>query len=297
MQIVAALLNEVVPAVLSVRYDALSLAFLRDLVNQRGLFVRREQRRNHARGEHVVNHLQEVFVLHMRIRKEEHHRRPAILCTEEFVELLEILAEVLFAIAPGERYLEDLIPCGPGGEFGQTLLSRSAHTDKQGVAPGHFENTMDPNEVVQRVLEEHQVDLLLRIFVVEVEYPGEHLVDGLEAIDLLVELRLALELRVTDVLEVTKQARFPRDPVHIALVASEAVNAFNHLLSIRGSHKTIVEDTQAFVSPEANEGDLLGEDVGCALEHSLVHSRQIPQVEHIVELRRGSLEFLAELLV
>ena len=157
VEVVQALVDEVVPLALLVERDAAVLALLAHAVDQRDALLLGEETRHHARRQHVVDHLQEALVLDVRVGEEEDDRRAALVGTELLVELLEVVLELLLRVEARERDLEDAVLRREGRELGQRLLARAADADQQRVAAREAQDAVDARQVLERVLEQHQV--------------------------------------------------------------------------------------------------------------------------------------------
>ena len=56
--------------------------------------------------------------------------------------------------------------CSEGGQLGETLFSRSSNADQQRVALHHPEYALNPRQVLQGIVEQHQLKFVIPPFVV-----------------------------------------------------------------------------------------------------------------------------------
>ena len=127
------------------------------VVDDHVLFILGEETRHLASHQNLVDVLQEGFLLDLGVGEDE--RNLLALQTRHLVQSLEILEQVRLVVSLRDLNLERKRSGDVRGEPGQRLLSRAPHADEQRAATLHAQQPRDAHHVIERILEEHQVEL------------------------------------------------------------------------------------------------------------------------------------------
>ena len=159
VEIVSAPVHVVPPARLLRLAQASLGAVVPDATSDALLLIVRVKTGYHSRGEHVVNELQEALVGDVCVGEKENHL--PVVDADFRVQRLQILPEHGLVVPACQRDLENSATGGVGGELGQRLLAGTADTHQERVALVQTDDSMDPGEVLERILEEYQVHRLV----------------------------------------------------------------------------------------------------------------------------------------
>lgn len=80
-----------------------------------------------------------------------------VLHAQLVVQDLQIVPEGSFIVSPAQLYLEHLASRSVGRKTTQALLAGPAHTDQEGMTTVHSQDTVDPGQMVQGIVEENKV--------------------------------------------------------------------------------------------------------------------------------------------
>eukprot|EP00982_Pelagococcus_subviridis_P009578 30935-Pelagococcus_subviridis.AAC.13 len=275
VEVVPAPVDEVVPR----GFFRLAEAFLDDFFFEAGgdafFFVVRVQRGNHPAREHVVDELQEPLIRDVR--------------------RLEVVSEHRLVVPAREGDFKHLAPGGERGESRQRLLPRPADADEQRVSLIEPNDAMHARQVLERVLEEHEV----HVFVLTVVVRHDLLEQGLD-------IRVRADVFV--------QAQHPSGGVAFAarlrdffrsfLVVAEEDRVLENIVRVGLDdglvllgNQPVVEDSQDFVSPQSDELRRGLELVLGRAQEAFVHPREVSEVEDVVETTRRRGKFLENVVV
>ena len=218
----------------------------------------------------------------MRVREEEHHL--LVLSADARVQRLEVLAERGFVVPARERDLEDAAPGGERRQLGERLLSRAPHPDEERVALVETHDPVYAREVLERVLEEHQVHRLV-LGVVQAEELLEHGLDVGVRREVLVRavrrgllgafFRQAHFFRGVLVVAEQDGVREHRRGVELVLLVHEFGELLDdNLLVLRGD-QAVVQNAQRLVAPQPDEARARLELLLARAQQALVDARQV----------------------
>ena len=254
------------------------------------LLVVRVETGDHTRGEHVVDELEETLVGDVRVGEEENHL--SIVDADFRVQRLQILPEHGLVVAACQRDLEHPTAGGVRRELGQRLLTRSADAHQERVALVQSDDSVDPGEVLERILEKDEVHLLVQLVVVAQDLlePGfdvavrAHVLVQTKDASLGSALLLRRELLVRG-LVVAKQNRILQNNLLVLLKLGrhQLVHLGHHDLLILVGDEPVVEDAERLVAPQPEEVPGALELVVGGAQETLVDSAQIAEVEDVVE--------------
>ena len=151
VQIVGALGDEVLPDALLGRTGAVAHGLVAHLAEDGLLLLVGEEGGHHARGEHVVDELEEALLGHVLVAEEEDEL--LVLDAELVVEYLEVVAERGLVVAARQLDLEYVAAGGKGGQSRQALLAAAAHAHEQRVALVNANDAVDACRVLNGVVE------------------------------------------------------------------------------------------------------------------------------------------------
>ena len=171
----------------------------------------------------------------------------------------------------------------------------------------HADNAMDPSEVLQRIIKQHQLHLSLLFVVFHQDLLGNRhkrdssfLLSRLQWSPDLVKQGLCC-LVVLDILVHSGGLRGHEGAVvpkeqrvlegHLGVVPEVCLHQLPHVVADQGVvlvvGQAIVEHTEALVSPHTDHTLRGVKAVGCDEEEAMVDAREIPEVEDVVELGGG----------
>mmetsp|Transcript_30311 Transcript_30311/g.36798 ORF Transcript_30311/g.36798 Transcript_30311/m.36798 type:complete len:280 (-) Transcript_30311:4309-5148(-) len=174
-----------------------------------------------------------------------------------------------------------------GSKLRQRLLTGTTDSNQQCVTTRVGNNTTDPADVLERILEQHQVHHRIR-FVVLRESLLQNLGQALEALHLVVDL-------------VPKTPRKVREDkwlsVLLLVVVRKVANLEElvcnrlHVLVVRGEvslgHQTIGVHTFGLVKPKPAQLDWVVKLLGIRHEDTLEHVREVTNGKLVVEVNRS----------
>jgi len=184
VEVVATAVNDKIPAVLLGLDDACLGNVVAHRVDQRVLLVLGVERGDHARREDVVDELEEALLDHVRVGEEEDGL--LVLGPQDAVQTLQVLAEERLVVPPRKGDLEEPAVGRKRAEPRERLLAAAADAHEQKVAAWHLQHALQTDNVLQRVLEEHQVHGLELLVVLD-QHPLKHLLDVVVALKRLVQ--------------------------------------------------------------------------------------------------------------
>lgn len=169
------------------------------------------------------------------------------------------------------------------------MASTTTDTDKQSVAAFEVKDAIDARDVDNCVNKEHNVHRLhLLLFVVLAELFVEEITEGVEVLNLLIDLALFILGEEVDKDSITM---FPCHAVlrviHLELGLELVVHHLLEGVTIFEADQSVVEDTQDFVAPQFDDlllalvVDPVGE------EESLVDLGDVTHVVDVMGLLRG----------
>lgn len=107
----------------------------------------------------------------------------------QVVDYLQFFLQVLLLEVLGDHNLVHSLSSNIGSQFGETLFAAASHTDEQGGGTLHLDDSGDLEQVLDGVVEEHQVHLLGRVLlVVLIQEEAAPILQFLRVIDCLVDL-------------------------------------------------------------------------------------------------------------
>eukprot|EP00968_Pinguiococcus_pyrenoidosus_P001316 scaffold58_cov256-Pinguiococcus_pyrenoidosus.AAC.11 len=277
VQVVPRLVDVVSPAHLRRLHQARLGHLLAHAAHQAVLLVLRVERRRHPDRQHVVEELEETLLGDVCVGEQEHH----FLLPQLLVQLLEVLAELRLAVVAHERDLEHVVASAERRDLGQALLAAATHADQQRVSPGHADDAVNAREVLQRLLEQHQVERLL-LGVVNLQHHVEDVAHGVVGAKVLVQSGVFAILTETP----GRQAVVSEDDgvrrrggglVVAEAAAQDAGDLGVDHVSVGGGGESIAEHPEALVAPQAHDLRPGLDDVLGGKAHALVHARQVAQ--------------------
>jgi len=153
MEVFSASVNEVWPFELLGIRQLVSLDLIIKWLSNTFLLVISEQGRNHTDGQDVVNEFQETLVSNMRISEHEGTR----LGNNFLIESTQILTEIFFFVVSGQFDSENIISSYKSGKSSKRLLTGTTITDEQSATSWESDDSMDPGQVIQCIVKEHEV--------------------------------------------------------------------------------------------------------------------------------------------
>ncbi|GJC94168.1 hypothetical protein ColKHC_02994 [Colletotrichum higginsianum] len=260
-----------------VQVQVLSLGTLLASRHERGELVSLEKTRNLGVGEQSVHPLEETRVENIGLVHDEADLLS--LATTATEDIPEIVIKVFGGVLAMNLDLEDLEAVHPCHEARKRRLSTAADTDENKMALRLSENTVDPQDVFQDIVEQNErhVNLFL----------AEGLESGLD--------------EVSELLPVDRYVVL-RQPVREEDGAAESLLVINSGEELKGdpsdgvigplafilSDETILEESQRFVRPDADESlDGKGLQRPDGLVDTSHPSGKLTRTVHVVRLDLG----------
>mmetsp|Transcript_13842 Transcript_13842/g.49662 ORF Transcript_13842/g.49662 Transcript_13842/m.49662 type:complete len:491 (-) Transcript_13842:2-1474(-) len=306
VQVRAALFDEVLPQ-LRRRLEGVPLLLGRDaaLLHDRRALVVREQVRDLAAVQKVVDVLDVGFFLDLRVREQEHARLPA--SAGFAAKFLQILLPLDSRVTLRDGNLEALHAHDERREPREGLASGPADADAQHVRAGLFQNAANPRHVLRGVQEHREIhrrfrnsvvidevlfqavhnlrhvgDLVvqtiatLRVRLVVAHVIAEHAVPELLRVDVAAVIEIEVVEQLVEILvKVRNRELFdvPEDPRPVVVV-DEAV--------VEHAHRLV--HPQAVVLADASEPGL--EAFRFLQRETFDHARDVAEVKRVVRLGR-----------
>mmetsp|Transcript_82349 Transcript_82349/g.197497 ORF Transcript_82349/g.197497 Transcript_82349/m.197497 type:complete len:262 (-) Transcript_82349:8293-9078(-) len=220
------------------------------------------------------------------------------------VQGLQVLTELIVTVTSGQRDLIELVARREGRQPRQRLLSAAADANQQGHTAGEADDAVQPQQVGQRIIEEHQVHRAV-VAVVELQDAVEDGADGLPASQVLIDpwgrvRSIALHQNVQCIPEVTPHQRILQRNVR-TLRELSLDDVVQLLLAEEGLVRVFVESVFiypcALISPEPDQERPTVHHLRVCLANALEDAAQVPEREDVVELGRSWRQVLQHCLV
>mmetsp|Transcript_13743 Transcript_13743/g.31845 ORF Transcript_13743/g.31845 Transcript_13743/m.31845 type:complete len:1547 (-) Transcript_13743:4516-9156(-) len=247
-----------------------------------------------AGRQHLVNVLEEALLLHLRVGEDKAH--VPTLEAGDAVHHAQVVEEVGHVVVLGDGDLEGEVARNVRRQAGQRLLAGPSHTHKHRGTAIHVDDTRDAHQVLERVLEEDELELadLVLVVVLRLVFVGL-LADNVQARRHLVRLGALVD---ADAVRVVLRLGEEVDEVLLLLelllrglaaeeVADEVEDRGRVPVLVLRVGELVAEHALALVLPQVEEVDLVADHLARALEHALEGARQLAHVEHVVELGGG----------
>jgi len=178
VHVFTAAVHGVLPSELLGFREFLGTDFLVKGAAERLLFFFWEETRNHTDSKDVVNQLKEALLNNVSVSKQE----CLGLQNNFLVERLQINSKVRLLVVTDQVDGPSGVAGYKSSKFGQRLLAGTAETDEETATTGEADDSMDLGDVVQRVIEEHELHwLVVKAVVLEhALHLGAHVVPAAE---------------------------------------------------------------------------------------------------------------------
>jgi hypothetical protein len=203
---------------------------------------------------------------------------------------LDIGLEITHVVVGRHNNSKDVLAEDKGGKLGKRLLSRTTHTDKEGVTTRLVDDSADSGDVLHSLLEKHKLHGG-NVFVVIFKFTVKSTTEFFIVLDGSVR-------RIVTLASVNEGSEDERSTENLSLLV------INELLFLSSNHgllvlfeilikdKSILPDTVALVSPKSNDfHGLTLEFLGGSVTHVLDNLSEISHVELVMELKSSGSEF------